>query len=276
MTASTTITDADEAANAAGSRDANAATGAGGAANGTWWQRWRGQFVRPVMLLVAAGVLYFYVQAQTLDSIEARSINTDALVRAFVEHARLSLTATVGVVLVAVPLGMLLTRPFARLALPIGLTVGNLGQAIPSIGLIVLLALWIDIGFAVAVLALVVYSVLPVLRNTIAGLQGVDEHLKEAAAGMGMSKAMILRKVELPLAVPVILAGIRTALVLTFATAVLATFINAGGLGDGLVTGIKLNRPTLTITYGVLAALLTLLADWVGGVIEQILRPKGI
>lgn len=247
-----------------------------GSSGNTWWQQWRGQFVRPVLLLAAAGLLYLYVQAQTLDSIEARSINRDSLVRAFVEHARLSLTATVGVVLVAVPLGMLLTRRFARPILPIGLALGNLGQAIPSIGLIVLLALWIDIGFWVAALALVIYSVLPVLRNTIAGLQGVDVILKEAASGMGMSRSMILRKVELPLAVPVILAGIRTALVLTFATAVLATFINAGGLGDGLVAGIKLNRPVLTVTYGVLAALLTLFADWVGGVVEQVLRPKGI
>ena len=256
--------------------DDTAVTPPGGSGGDTWWQRWRGQLVRPVLLLVAAGLLYLWVQSQTLDSIEARSINRDSLVRAFVEHARLSLTATVGVVLVAVPLGMLLTRRFARPILPIGLALGNLGQAIPSIGLIVLLALWIDIGFWVAALALVIYSVLPVLRNTIAGLQGVDVTLKEAASGMGMSRSMILRKVELPLAVPVILAGIRTALVLTFATAVLATFINAGGLGDGLVAGIKLNRPVLTVTYGILAALLTLFADWVGGVVEQVLRPKGI
>jgi ABC-type proline/glycine betaine transport system permease subunit len=179
-------------------------------------------------------------------------------------------------VLVAVPLGTFFTRRFARPVMPIGLGLGNLGQAVPAIGLIVLLALWIDIGFWVACLALVVYSVLPVLRNTIAGLQGVDPKLKEAAAGMGMSRWMILRKVELPLAVPVILAGVRTALVLTFSTAVLATFINAGGLGDGLVAGIKLNRPLLTFTYGILAALLTLLADWAGGVAEKLLRPKGI
>ncbi|MDN5767475.1 MAG: ABC transporter permease [Humibacillus sp.] len=258
--------------------DGDTTTAPVGSWNGdTWWQRWRGQFVRPVLIVVAAGLLYLYVQSQTpLDSIEARSINRDALERAFAQHVRLSLTATIGVVLVAVPLGMLLTRRFARPILPIGLALGNLGQAIPSIGLIVLLALWIDIGFWVACLALVIYSVLPVLRNTIAGLQGVDVVLKEAASGMGMSRWMILRKVELPLAVPVILAGIRTALVLTFATAVLATFINAGGLGDGLVAGIKLNRPVLTVTYGVLAALLTLFADWVGGVIEQLLRPKGI
>lgn len=257
--------------------DAASTAPAGGSDGDTWWRRWRGQLVRPMLLLVAAALLYLYVRSQTpLDSIEARSINRDALERAFAQHVRLSLTATIGVVLVAVPLGMLLTRRFARPILPIGLALGNLGQAIPSIGLIVLLALWIDIGFWVACLALVIYSVLPVLRNTIAGLQGVDVVLKEAASGMGMSRWMILRKVELPLAVPVILAGIRTALVLTFATAVLATFINAGGLGDGLVAGIKLNRPVLTITYGVLAALLTLFADWVGGVVEQLLRPKGI
>ena len=75
---------------------------------------------------------------------------------------------------------------------------------------------------------------------------------------------------------PVILAGVRTALVLTVATAALATFIDAGGLGGGLVAGIKLNRPSLSLTFGVLAAVLALLADWVGGIAEEVLRPRGI
>ena len=91
-----------------------------------------------------------------------------------------------------------------------------------------------------------------------------------------MSRLAVLRRVELPLAVPVILAGVRTALVLTVATATLATFIDAGGLGGGLVAGIKLNRPTLSLTYGVLAAVLALSADWVGGIAEDVLRPRGL
>ena len=174
------------------------------------------------------------------------------------------------------PLGVLLTRPFARWVKPVGLGLGNLGQAIPSIGLIVLLALWLGIGFGTAVIALVAYATLPILRNTIVGLDGVDPALKEAARGMGMSRLGVLRRVELPLAVPVILAGVRIALVLTVATATLATFIDAGGLGGGLVAGIKLNRPTLSLTYGVLAAVLALSADWLGGIAEDVLRPRGL
>jgi osmoprotectant transport system ATP-binding protein len=126
------------------------------------------------------------------------------------------------------------------------------------------------------VIGLVAYATLPILRNTIVGLDGVDPALKEAARGMGMSRLAVLGRVELPLAVPVILAGVRTALVLTVATATLATFIDAGGLGAGLVAGIKLNRPSLSLTFGVLAAVLALFADWVGGIAEDVLRPRGI
>ena len=126
------------------------------------------------------------------------------------------------------------------------------------------------------VIALVVYAVLPVLRNTIVGLQGVDPTLTEAARGMGMSRLAVLSRIELPLAVPVILAGLRTALVLTVASAVLATFIDGGGLGGGLVAGIGLYRPILSLTYGIIVAALALLADWLGLVAEEVLRPRGV
>jgi ABC-type proline/glycine betaine transport system permease subunit len=139
-----------------------------------------------------------------------------------------------------------------------------------------LLALWLGIGFWTAVIGLVAYATLPILRNTTVGLDGVDPALKEAARGMGMSRLAVLRRVELPLVVPVIMAGVRTALVLTVATAALAAFIGAGGLGAGLVAGIKLNRPTLSLTFGLLAAVLALFADWVGGVAEEVMRPRGI
>jgi ABC-type proline/glycine betaine transport system permease subunit len=216
------------------------------------------------------------VQTQTLDSIEKRSLNPDRIRVDLWQHVQLSLVATALTIAIAVPLGILLTRSFARWVKPIGLGLGNFGQAIPSIGLIVLLALWLGIGFWTAVIGLVAYSALPILRNTIVGLEGVDPALKEAARGMGMSRLAVLGRVELPLAVPVILAGVRTALVLTVATATLATFIGAGGLGGGLVAGIKLNRPSLSLTFGVLAAVLALFADWVGGIAEEVLRPRGI
>ena len=241
--------------------------------------RWRwlaGMSLRPILLGAVLLALYLWVQAQTLDSIEKRLLNPDRIRVDLWQHVQLSLVATAITIAIAVPLGILLTRSFARWVTPIGLGLGNLGQAIPSIGLIVLLALWLGIGFWTAVIGLVAYSALPILRNTIVGLEGVDPALKEAARGMGMSRLAVLGRVELPLAVPVILAGVRTALVLTVATATLATFIGAGGLGGGLVAGIKLNRESLSVTFGILAAVLALFADWVGGIAEELLRPRGI
>src|SRR5665647_171689 len=241
--------------------------------------RWRwlaGMSLRPILLGAVLLALYLWVQTQTLDSIEKRSLNSHEIQVDLWQHVQLSLVATAITIAIAVPLGILLTRSFARWVTPIGLGLGNLGQAIPSIGLIVLLALWLGIGFWTAVIGLVAYSALPILRNTIVGLEGVDPALKEAARGMGMSRLAVLGRVELPLAVPVILAGVRTALVLTVATAALATFIDAGGLGGGLVAGIKLNRPSLSLTFGILAAVLALFADWVGGIAEELLRPRGI
>jgi osmoprotectant transport system ATP-binding protein len=235
-----------------------------------------GMAVRPILLGAVLLALYLWVQAQTLDSIEARALDPNKIRYELWQHVQLSLVATALTIAIAVPLGVLLTRPFARWIKPIGLGLGNFGQAIPSIGLIVLLALWLGIGFWTAVIGLVAYATLPILRNTIVGLDGVDPALKEAARGMGMSRVAVLRRVELPLAVPVILAGVRTALVLTVATAALATFIDAGGLGNGLIAGIKLSRPSLSLTFGVLAAVLALLADWVGGIAEEVLRPRGL
>ena len=243
--------------------------------SGLW--RWlAGMSLRPILLGAVLLLLFLWVQAQTLDSIETRWLNPQQIRVDLLQHVRLSLVATAITIAIAVPLGVLLTRSFARWVKPIGLALGNLGQAIPSIGLIVLLALWLGIGFRTAVMGLVAYATLPILRNTIVGLDGVDPALKEAARGMGMSRLAVLRRVELPLAVPVILAGVRTALVLTVATAALATFIDAGGLGGGLIAGIKMNRPSLSLTYGVVAAVLALFADWVGGIAEEVLRPRGI
>jgi osmoprotectant transport system permease protein len=132
------------------------------------------------------------------------------------------------------------------------------------------------VGFNVAVIALSLYAILPVLRNTITGLQGVDPTLVEAGRGVGMSARGVLLRIELPLAVPVIMAGVRTALVLLVGTATLVTFINAGGLGAILQTGISLFRFSLMIAGAVLVALLALLIEWLGRVLELFTRPKGI
>jgi osmoprotectant transport system permease protein len=150
------------------------------------------------------------------------------------------------------------------------------GQATPAIGVIILLALIIGIGWQTAIIALVLYGMLPVLRNTMAGLLQVDQFVVESAKGMGMTGSQILFKIELPLAVPVILAGFRTTLVFSVGVATIATFINAGGLGETIVVGLKLSRPAVLLTGAVVVSCIALLMDWVAGLIEDLLRPKGV
>lgn len=232
--------------------------------------------VLPIMVVVLFVGFVIWRQTADLDSIEESALAWGAILAQMREHVVITLVSSAIVVLVAVPLGILLTRGRARAIAPAVVAVANAGQAAPSIGLIVLLAIWLGFGFWTAVLGLVVYGLLPVLRNTITGLQGVDPTLVEAGRGIGMSATQVLLRVELPLALPVIMAGIRTALVLVVGTAALVTFIGAGGLGDSLTSGINLFRFPVIVASALLIALLALLIEWVGRVLELVLRPKGI
>jgi osmoprotectant transport system permease protein len=235
-----------------------------------------GVLVTPLVLAAAMAALFWYLSEQNLDDIERRSINRTTIVTHLREHIELVAVSSVLVIVIAVPLGVLLTRPGLRFVTPPLLGLANIGQAIPSIGILVLLAVTVGIGFDMAVLALVLVAVLPVLRNTMVGLSTVDKSLIDAARGMGLSRTTVLLRVELPLAVPVILAGIRIALILNVSSATLATFTNAGGLGTLIATGVALNRLPILITGSVLTAVLALTVDWLAGVAELALRPRGI
>lgn len=227
------------------------------------------------VLLVGGGWVAWRLTAD-LDSIEQRQLGWGTLRGLLVEHISISLVATFLVLLIAIPLGIMLTRPGFRAAAPLVVGIGNLGQAAPAIGLVVLFAIWIGFDFWTAVIAFTLYGVLPVLRNTIVGLQGVNPALVEAGRGMGMSQTRVLLRVELPLAVPVIMAGVRTALVLVVGVASFATYIDAGGLGALIQTGITLFRTSVLVSGGLLIALLALLIDWAGRVLETAARPKGL
>lgn len=220
--------------------------------------------------------LFLWVDSKELDSIERRRVNMEFILMATQRHIELTLISTALVLALAIPMGILLTRSFARPITPPAIAVFNIGQAVPSIGLVALLALVWTIGLWPSIVALVAYSALPVLRNTMVGLQQVDEAIIESARGMGMSKPGVLLKVELPLAVPVIAAGIRTALVINVGTATLAVFINGGGLGQIITTGIVQGRELITIVGSVLVAVLALSIDYIAGVIEDLVRPRGL
>jgi osmoprotectant transport system permease protein len=234
--------------------------------------------VTPVVLALVLVALHAWISSRNLDVIEQRSLNSAYLTSRTVKHLELTLVVTAFVLAIAVPAGVLLTRPWARRVAPPVLAVANIGQAVPSFGLMVLLT----VGFTrlgadqIAVIAFVAYGILPVLRNTIVGLQRVDPSVTESARGMGMSRARVLWAVELPLAVPVILAGVRTALVITVGTVALGTFIGAGGLGDIISNGINSSRNPVLITGSVLVAALALAVDWLAGIAEDLLRPRGL
>lgn len=224
-------------------------------------------------ILVGLGV---WSQIARLDSLEQRALEPSAVARAFGQHITLTLASTVLVVAIGVPLGIALTRRWAAPVSPGVLALANAGQAIPSIGVLVLLAILFGVGFWMAIVSLVAYALLPVLRNTMVGIEQVDPALKDAGRGMGMSPGRVLRLIELPLAVPVILAGVRVALILNVGVATLATYTNAGGLGDLIASGIHLNRLPVLVTGSLLTIALALSIDWLAGLAEVYLKPKGI
>lgn len=237
----------------------------------------RGRLIlTPVLIAAALLTLYAWVSGLELDSIEQRTLNWDYLLAATLQHLELSTVAAALILAIAIPLGVLVSRPWAKALAPLVLGLSNVGQAFPAIGLLVLLTMEMGAGTKVALISIVAYGVLPVLRNTIVGLQQIDPGVTEAARGIGMRPHEVLLRVELPLAVPVMLAGVRTTLVLAIGVATLATFVAAGGLGDIIVNGLKLNRFPVQVTGAVLVMCIAFLVDWLARIAEDLLRPEGL
>jgi len=237
----------------------------------------------PLLVTAVLLALYVWLNGQELDSIEARNITLDNILTQTRRHVVLTVLSTVIVVALAVPLGILATRPGTRRLAPAIIGLGNAGQAIPSLGLLAIIFFVFSqipvlpsTGVIPVTAALVAVSFLPILRNTMVGLDGVDRDVLEAGSGMGMSTRQVLRQIELPLAIPVVLAGVRTALILNVGTATLAFLFGGGGLGFIIFTGFNLKRTPILVTGAVLAAMLALLVDYVGSLIEEWLTPKGL
>ncbi|MBC2057256.1 ABC transporter permease/substrate-binding protein [Listeria booriae] len=191
--------------------------------------------------------------------IDTFQVRQDALWAALVQHIELSFVSLFIAVFIAVPLGIYLTN-HKRAAEPI-IQVTAILQTIPSLALLGLLIPLVGIGTFPAIIALVIYALLPILRNTYTGIKEIDPVLIEAAQAMGMNRWKQLYKVQLPLAMPVIMAGVRTAMVLIIGTATLAALIGAGGLGDLILLGIDRNDNSLILLGAIPAALLAILFD---------------
>ncbi|WP_028398951.1 osmoprotectant update ABC transporter permease/substrate-binding subunit OpuFB [Ectobacillus panaciterrae] len=190
------------------------------------------------------------------------------LLNALLEHVQISLIALFFSLIIAIPLGIYLTRKQRIAEFIIGFT--GVLQTIPSLALLGLLIPIFGIGTVPAVIALVGYALLPLLRNTYTGIKEVDPSLLEAASAMGMNRRKRLLKVELPLAIPVIMAGIRTATIFIIGTATIAALIGAGGLGDIILLGIDRNDYALVILGAVPSALLAIIFDLLLRQLERI------
>jgi len=190
------------------------------------------------------------------------------------EHLLLVLVATGAAAVVGIPVGIMLTRR-ASLAKPV-LAVANVLQTIPSLalfGFLIPILGSYGIGRVPAIIALFLYSLLPIIRNTFTGINGVDPAVREAARGMGMTDWQMLTQVELPLAMNVIVAGVRVATVISVGTATIAAAIGAGGLGTYIFRGLRTVDRTLILAGAVPAAIMALGADFALGSLERLLSP---
>ncbi|HEY0320773.1 MAG TPA: glycine betaine ABC transporter substrate-binding protein [Pyrinomonadaceae bacterium] len=186
------------------------------------------------------------------------------------EHLWLVAVSTAIAVLIGIPLGVLLTR-FKALRGPV-LGVANVMQTVPSLalfGFLIPLPFIGGIGARTAIVALVLYALLPIIRNTVTGILGVDAPVREAAVGMGMTDWQILRQVEIPLAASVILTGVRVAVVITIGVAVIAAAVGAGGLGEYIFRGLRQNDNQLLLAGAGISAIMALAADFLLGLLEK-------
>lgn len=170
---------------------------------------------------------------------------------------------------VGLSLGLFVTRPSGRDFLEVVNDLSSLGQTIPPVAVLALAVPFIGFGAEPTIVALLLYSVLPIVRNTIAGIESVSADVLEAARGMGMSRRQVLLRTELPLALPVIMAGIRISVVINIGTATIGAVVGSGGLGAPIVSGLVRDNPAMVFQGAAAAALLALIADRVLSLLQK-------
>ena len=185
------------------------------------------------------------------------------------EHVLLVLSSSAAAVIVGVLFGIFVTRPAGKEFLNIVNDISSLAQTMPPVAVLALAIPFIGFGFKPTVLALFLYSILPVIRNTISGLESVPRDLVGAAYGMGMTRFQILLKIEIPLSIKVIMAGIRTSVVINVGTATVGAVAGAGGLGAPIISGLVRENPAFVLEGAISSAMLAFVFDQILGKAEQ-------
>jgi len=225
------------------------------------------------VLAVIGGAVWLY---SDIDDTTRAILAPEKLQKQLVETLVLGFASSALVIVIAIPIGIAVTRRGLPRVKNFLVDTLGLAQALPAYGLIVLFFSWLGAGIGTVIVALATFSLLPVLRNTIVGLEQVDQAVIEAGRGMGYTKRQVLFEIELPLAVPVIIAGVRTAIVINIGMAALAFLIGGGGLGETINSGLKLDRNPAILIGAVMVAILALVFDFLSAVAQRYLKPKGM
>ncbi len=198
------------------------------------------------------------------------------LPHALVVHIFMTIIAVTVAIVISIPIGVFLTRPRYRKYGVVVMNVLNIAQTFPGMAIVALAMPLLGLGLKPTIFALIIQGLLPIARNTIAGLYGVTPEVKEAARGMGMSEKKVLREVEVPLAMPVILAGIRTSTVYVVSMGTLAAYIGGGGLGDLIVAGLNMFYSEYLLVGAGFGALLAIAFDRALSYLEYRITPPGL
>ena len=200
------------------------------------------------------------------------AVNGSYVLQQFFRHFLISIYGVIFASLVAIPIGFFIARRY-RLS-GIVISTANVIQTVPSLAMISILMIFMGLGVNTVIMAVFLYSLLPIIKNTYTGVKSVDENLVDVAKSMGMSKKQIIMKIELPLSMSIIMAGIRNALVMAVGVTAIGTFIGAGGLGDIITRGIKVSNGSAIIMAGALpTALMAVISDFLLQFVEKILDP---
>ncbi|UQW96102.1 ABC transporter permease [Rummeliibacillus sp. G93] len=206
--------------------------------------------------------------------IEFLTENSGAIIQKTFEHFYISIIALLLGIIVAVPLGIILSKTEKVAKVVLGIT--SILQTLPSLAILAMMIPFIGVGKVPAIIALFIYTLLPILNNTYIGMRSVNKDLVAAGISMGMTTIQTIRLVELPIAIPVIMAGIRLSAVYVISWATLASYIGAGGLGDFIFNGLNLYQPDFIIGGAVLVTLLALISDFILSKVEKWATPKGL
>jgi osmoprotectant transport system permease protein len=221
------------------------------------------------LLLVLRPQLWESILAPVFPDLPSLLYDRTTFVELVLQHAFLVFVSGTLATLIGVGLGVFVTRTAGRDFLPVVNATVSVGQTFPPVAVLALAVPAVGFGAAPTIIALFLYALLPVVRNTVSGLQSVPLHLREAASGMGMTGAQVLTIVELRLALPVIMAGIRTSVVITIGTATLGATIGAGGLGAPIIAGLVGQNPAYVLQGAVVAGLFAVLADTILEGVEE-------